>query len=176
MGYIYINKKHTNSDRIYHINEDDVEVVLSRLPRETKARIKTIYLNDQSDGVRTLGYTTKRGRREISICALPENVSLTRFLRGESPNVYGAKRNKPWPKLAVRRFLLYYVLLHEIGHLQEIDPKSKDNRRRYAGETKAHEFAVHWKRWMWSEVYKHPDVVHNPPTKTELEEIKKDKE
>ena len=65
-----------------------------------------------------LGYTTKRGRREISICALPENVSLTRFLNGESPKVYGAKRNKPWPKLAVRRYLLYYVLAFSNRHFQ----------------------------------------------------------
>ena len=109
--------KPPGGDRVHHISPDDVRVVLSRLPTKTYNRVKAIHFNDQSWGGRSLGYSN-RGRREISMCSLPPRMSLTRFLvKGQSPEMFGAKRGTQWPELAIRRFLLYDVLLHEIGHL-----------------------------------------------------------
>lgn len=94
---------------------------------------------------------------------------MTRFLvAGQTPGTFGAKTGRQWPKLAVRRFLLYDVLLHEIGHLQIIDPESKDVRRKFAGETRAQEFADRWRKELWKEHFDHPDPVHNPPTDAEF--------
>ena len=157
-----------HSDRIHHVNEEDVRVVLSRLPEDTCSRLRSVHFNDRSRGARILGYVN-RGRREIALCALPPRISLTPFLvRGQSPRRFGAKRGTQWPKLAIRRFLLYDVLLHELGHLQIVHDKAKTARRKFAGETKAHEFAMHWCRRLWSNPFPHRDPVHNPPGEQEL--------
>ncbi len=159
-----------HGDRKHYIFEEDVKIVLSRLPEEVYQRLRAIYFNDRSWGARVAGYTTTRGRREVSICALPPRVSLTRALvPGQPPGTFGAKAGRPWPKLAVRRFMLYNVLLHEIGHLQIINPQSKDFRRKFADERKAQEFADRWRKELWKEHFDHPDPVHNPPTEAEFE-------
>jgi len=166
---VRFSKSPAGGNRVYHVTQEDVEVVLSRLPEETCKRLRAVHFNDLARGNLTLGYTTKRGRKEIALCALPERISFTRFLvKGQSPQQFGAKRGAQWPRLAIRRFLLYDVLLHEIGHLQEIDPKARDPRRQFAGETKAQEFAMYWCKRLWSENYDHPDPVHNRPGREEL--------
>ena len=155
-------------DRIHHLTEDDIRVVLSRLPPEAKSRLRAVHFNDQSRGARRLGYVN-RGRREIAMCALPPRLSLARFLvKGESPRYWGAIRGTQWPPLAIRRYLLYDVFLHELGHLQVVDPSAKKERRKFAMESKAEEFAAFWRRRLWSDPCDHPDPVHRPPTAEEL--------
>ena len=58
------------ADRIHHINEHDIRVVLSRLPVDLCCRIRAVHFNDRGRGSRVLGYVN-RGRREIALCALP---------------------------------------------------------------------------------------------------------
>ena len=66
-----------------------------------------------------------------------------------------------WTPWAVRRFLLYDVVLHELGHLQEINPGKKDWNRRFTAETKAEEFADYWRRTLFADdVFQHSDQVH----------------
>ncbi len=154
--------------RRHYINEDDVQVVLQRLPSDVCSRLRAVHFNDRSFAVRRLGYTN-RGRREIAICALPPNVSLSRYLIRRSPRLFGAVRGAQWPERAVRRFLLYDVVLHELGHLQIVDEKAKTERRRFAGETKAQQFADQWRARLWEERFDHSDPVHNPPSALELE-------
>ena len=106
------------------------------------------------------------------MCALPPRMSLSRALvKGESPRYWGAKRGAQWPSLAIRRYLLYDVFLHELGHLQVIDPDAKTERRKFAMETKAAEFAAFWRRRMWTQPFEHPDPVHGPPAVGELQEL-----
>ncbi len=81
-------------------------------------------------------------------------------------------RGAQWPELAIQRFLLYDVFLHELGHLQVIDEKAKSARRKYAREGKAQEFAMHWCRALWREPVDHPDPVRNKPSKQEIAEVK----
>ncbi len=96
-------------------------------------------------------------------------MSLTRFLtKGQTPEQFGARRGTQWPPLAIRRFLLYDVFLHELGHLQVVDGDATTLRRKFAMETKAQEFAMAWCRRLWSEPFDHPDPVHNPPSEGEL--------
>ena len=155
-------------DRKHYLNEADVRVVLERLPEDAWNKIRAVHFNDRSWGARTLGYANC-SEREISICALPPAISLTRFLvRGQTPEMFGAVRGAQWPEAAVRRFLLYDVLLHELGHLQLIDVKAKRVRRKYASEKLAQEFADKWRQWLWSEPFDHPDPVHNPPLVREV--------
>ena len=156
-------------DRVYHVGEDDIRVVLGRLPEDVRVRLRRVHFNDRSRGARILGYVN-RGRREIAMCALPPRMSLTRFLvKGQSPSHFGAVRGAQWPPLAIRRFLLYDVLLHELGHLQVIDERAASNRRKFAAETRAQEFGMYWCERLWSEPFDHPDPVHNPPSAAEID-------
>jgi hypothetical protein len=156
------------SDRIHHVSEEDVRILLDRLPTELWTRLRGVHFNDRSLGARTLGYVT-RGHREITLCALPPRMSLSRFLRGEQkPEHFGASRGSQWPELAIRRFLLYVVFLHELGHLQVVDGEATTTRRRYARESMAQVFAVFWCDRLWSGQFDHPDPVHNPPRQLAL--------
>jgi hypothetical protein len=156
---------------VHYIGEEDVRIVLRRLPAGLWDRLRTIHFNDRSRGARVLGYVN-RGRRDIALCALPPRVSLLQALRnGQTPEQFGAIRGKKWPTLAVRRFMLYDVLLHELGHLQLIDKDARSIRRKFAHEKLAQEFAVHWCRELWSEPFPHRDPVHNPPVAAEFEPV-----
>lgn len=151
-------------DRRHYLTEEDILVLLNRLPAETWERLHTVHFTDRSRGVCVLGYV-HQGRREISICALPPRVSLTRFLvKGQTCEEFGAKRGAQWPRLAVCRFMLYDVFLHELGHIQLINAKRKSERLRYAKERYAEEFADKWRSKLWSEYFDHPDPIHNAPS------------
>ena len=151
------------ADRIHHVNGEDVETVLNRLPPEVIQCLRLVHFNDRSRGARCLGYVN-RGRREIALCALPPRISLTRFLvKGQSPEQFGAQRGVQWPAVAIRRFMLYDVLLHELGHLQLINPRSRSLRLRHANEKLAQSFAMEWCARLWSVQFDHPDPVHNAP-------------
>jgi hypothetical protein len=155
-------------DRVHHVTEEDVRVVLDRLPPETWSRLRAVHFKDESRGARCLGYV-RRGRREITMCSLPPRMSLGRFLiRGQSPQQFGARRGCQWPELAIRRFLLYDTFLHELGHLQVVDRDARTERRRFAMETKAEEFATSRCQQLWSQSFDHPDPVHHPPGASEL--------
>jgi hypothetical protein len=150
-------------DRRHYLTEEDVMVVLSRLQEETWQRLRAVHFNDRARGNRVLGYVN-RGRREIAICALPPRLSLSAALTpGQSCEQFGAKRGEKWPLLAVRRFLLYDVFLHEVGHLQLVNVRTKSERLRFAREKFAQEFADRWRKRLWSEHFDHPDPVHNAP-------------
>jgi hypothetical protein len=99
-------------------------------------------------------------------------MGLTKVLRmGQTPEQFGAKAGRKWPTLAIRRFLLYDVFLHELGHLQVIDDRARSDRLKFARERRAEEFAVEWCARLWSDSFAHPDPVHNPPTAEELDVV-----
>jgi hypothetical protein len=161
------------ADRIHHVNEEDVRVVLGRLPFDLWRRLRAVHFNDRSRGARVLGYVT-RGRREITLCALPPRMSLTKLLRmDETPEQFGAKRGQKWSALAIRRFVLYDVFLHELGHLQLIDDLARTDRLKFAREKRAQEFAVEWCNRLWSEPFVHADPVHNRPSAHELAALRR---
>ena len=113
---------------VAYVEIASVECVLRRIPEEYKDRLRDVHISYNSIGVRRLGFVTRRGRRDINLCAmLPPRVSLGRFLRkSQSALEFGAPSRGQWPPWAVRRFMLYDVLLHELGHLQLVNPKSKN--------------------------------------------------
>ncbi len=156
-------------DRRHFVTEVDVRVVLERLPASLWIRLKAVHFNDRAMGNLRLGYAEQQ-RGEIALCALPPRVSLTKFwTKSKPPAHFGAVRGCQWPRLAVRRFMLYEVFLHELGHLQLIDENAKTTRREFASETLAQDFAEHWRRELWSRRFDHPDPVHNRPSPEEVE-------
>jgi hypothetical protein len=168
----------TDAGRKHYLIDDDVQV----LPEELWEKLQAVHFNDRAWGRRCLGYVT-RGHREITICALPSRVSLTTYLafrdptahrRHRSPREFGAVRGRQWTEIAVRRFMLYDVFLHELGHLQIIEPTARTLRRQFARETKAQEFADYWREALWSRQFDHADSVHNRPACEELERLTQD--
>ena len=155
------------ADRIHYVNEEDVRIVLSRLPTELWCRLRAVHFNDQARGARLLGYVN-RGSSEMALCALPPRMSLARGLRGQTCECFGATRGHKWPALAVRRFMLYNVFLHELGHLQRINEVGSAARLQFAREKLAQDFAIGWCKRLWSEIFPHPDPVHNAPTPEEM--------
>src|SRR5262245_65998004 len=84
-------------DRRHYLNEEDVMVVLSRLPEETWQRLRAAHFNDQARGNRLLGYVTG-GSRESAICALPPRISLSAVLTPrQSFEQFGARPGEKWP-------------------------------------------------------------------------------
>ncbi len=164
------NARKLRRDRVNFLTQADVDHVVGRLPEAERVRLRTVYFSSQSRGVQWLGWVTKRGRRDVTLCSiLPVRVSLTRFLHGRKPpGTFGAARSSQWMPWAVRRFLLYDVLLHEIGHLQLVDEGATDPRRRYAAQTLAREFADRWRQQMWTTHDASPDPVHNKPADDEM--------
>ena len=154
--------------RKHYLDGDDVDVLLNRLPPELWSRLREVHFNDRARGNRILG-CVNRGRCEITICALPPNVSLSPCLTRRSPRLFGAIRGYQWPERAVRRFMLYDVFLHELGHLQVVDARAHTVRRQFASETKAQEFADEWRARLWAKPFAHPDPIHNPASPVELE-------
>lgn len=148
------------SDRRHQVNKEDVLVVLSRLPAEVLAPLREVHFNDHFMPRAMLGYADA-GSGALALCAIPRGVSFVRY-RGCRPEEFGAQRGRQWPLLAVRRFMLYDVLLHELGHLQRLPRKSR-RRGRVPGEPLAQEFADYWRRRLWAVPFDHSDLVHNPP-------------
>src|SRR5688572_9371852 len=147
----------------HYVDEDDVRTVLSRLPVELWRRLRTVHFGKPRRGAKVLGYVN-RGRREVSLLAQPRRVALRGVHpRQHGPLLFGAVPGCQWPTLAVRRFMLYSTLLHEIGHLQEVRPGGRSERLRFARERRAEEFEAYWRRRLWSTWFDHPDAVHNRP-------------
>lgn len=168
-----MTERKTEPDLICYISEDDLETVKKRIPEEYQVRLRDVFINYKSNGVRTLGSVKRRGRRDIELHAvLPYRVSLGRFLvKGQSALTFGTSARGQWMPWAVRRFLLYDVFLHELGHLQVIDPESKNYNRKFASETLAQEFADNLRQQLWMKFLNHPDPIHNPPQADELSVI-----
>jgi hypothetical protein len=156
-------------DLVTYINQREIDLVIGRVPEELAPRIREVFARRSSDAS-ILGSVSTRGRRDINLSTrLPVRVSLRGYLHGgQSPDEFGAPKVGQWPPWAVRRFLLYDVLFHEIGHLQIVDPKASRVKRKFASETKAQEFADELRRTLYSTQFDHPDPIHNAPTAAEL--------
>src|SRR5437588_468383 len=158
MRRLHFSVMPAKSQRVHFVNEADINVLLSRLPHEVWRRLRGVHFNDRSFGFRKLGYVN-RGRHDIALCALPHRLSLNACCRWNalSPAEFGAQWGAKWPVLAVRRFMLYEVFLHEIGHLQVFDSRRRSRRLQFYGEKLAQEFAKSWRRRLWSVHFDHLD-------------------
>ena len=156
---------------VCYISSSDIDIALSRIPEIYRCRVREITTWNSSRGVRQLGYVTTRGRRDINLCVmLPPRVSLGRYMHyeGITAKEFGAPNRGQWPPWAVRRFMLYDVLYHELGHLQIVNSKAKNMRRKFADEKIAQEFANEWRHTIFSTYFNHMDPIHNPPSDEEL--------
>lgn len=155
----------TRGKREHKVSEEDVRFVLSRLPDETWSFLREVHFNDRIGQNGCLGYACHRSH-SLALCALPPRLSFAHYCHRQEcrPEVFGASFGRQWPHLAVRRFILYYVFLHELGHLQPLPRGGPAHRRGIPGEAMAREFAHHWREQLWSYPFaESEDPVHRPP-------------
>ncbi len=152
-----------------YVDMVDVNTVLERLDPRLLERLGDIWLSETSHGRRRLGYVTARGRRDVTLCSiLPIRMSLREMMRGGARAAeFGAPDRGQWPPWAIRRLMLYQVLLHEIGHLQIVRASPRINRR-FADESLADEFAASHRGALFSTPFEHADPIHNAPSDEEL--------
>ena len=85
LARIRFSPSRAGGDRIHYVTEEDIRVVLSRLPCELWQRLRAVHFNDRSRGARILGYVN-RSKREIALCALPPRIGLTcALVEGQTP-------------------------------------------------------------------------------------------
>lgn len=163
-------EKRNEPHLVRYISNKDIDIAIKRIPEEYRVRVREITTWHDSRAARLLGYVTSRGRRDINLCVwLPPRVSLGSYLRkGQYAKEFGAPARGQWTPWAVRRFMLYDVLLHELGHLQIVNAKGKSMRRKFAGEKLAQGFAEELKHNLFSTYFDQPDIIHNPPSNEEL--------
>ncbi len=160
-------------DRIHDLTEEDVRTLLRRLPPRIWGRLHAVHFNHRHGHGRDLGYVDP-GKHEIAVCALPETMSLSRFLNRryrQTPRQFGARRREAWPRDAIRRLLLYGEFLHQLGHLQLVDPNHRQEHRRFALDHRAAKFAETWRLRLWARPFDHPDNIHNRPDEDELKQV-----
>jgi len=69
---------------VTYVSEEDVRIVLARIPEEARTRLRDVFISDRHRGVRWLGSVRRRGRRDIDLYGvLPPRVSL-RISRGQA--------------------------------------------------------------------------------------------
>src|SRR5690349_11620800 len=142
---------------VSYVSLNDIQIVLDRIPADLRSRVREVFLSNKNYAVRVLGSVRTRGRRDITLyTVLPARVSLREYLgKGRNAAEFGAPRRGQWPPWAVRRFLLYDTLLHEIGHLQLVRPKGRGWNRKFASETLAKDFATTWRRDLYATPFDH---------------------
>ena len=152
-----------------YVDMVDVNTVLERLDPTLLDRLGDVWLSASSRGGRQLGYVTTRGRRDVTLCSiLPTRISMREIMRrGNRAAEFGAPERGQWPPWAIRRLMLYQVLLHEIGHLQIVRASTRI-KRRFAAEPLADEFAADLRGALYSTPLAHGDPVHNAPSDEEL--------
>jgi hypothetical protein len=128
------------------VSEDDVKLVLDRLPENTWNRFQVIHFNDPRRGLRWLGYINHE-RAEIAISLLPPGVRRVRFVMraGQPSRVPRATR-----RLSPRREMLFDVLLDDIGHLQILDERVRDGVRLRSYEPRPAPHTDYWRLRLWS--------------------------
>ena len=101
-----------------YIEETEIEALLSHLPDATWQDLHRVRFKNGADTGGRLGDVATHPDSEIVIFAQAYRVSLTPYLgRDETPETYGAVDGSRWPVLAIKRFMLYNVLLAQLGRL-----------------------------------------------------------
>ncbi len=140
-----------------YVEEADIQAILPRLPEETWGHLRRVRFRDGADAGGRLGDVVTGPEPEIVLHAQAYRVSLAPYVgRGETPETYGAVGGCRWPVLAIRRFLLYNVLLSQLGRLQRGEAGTNDRT-----------FAEHWRGELWSRQSDDFDPVHHAPTEKE---------
>lgn len=147
-------RENPSRDYYHPCTPDDIRAVLSRLPRRYTKDLRAVILRRIPRSDRDRGVEARRRMRCIVLNAFPMANEIDWGAAPPSQDSrkhYAAwcdtweQRNGRWIQVwtpeQVRRYYLYHLLLHELGHINQ--PHFHSSRRR---ESFAEDFALTWAR------------------------------
>jgi hypothetical protein len=160
-GFIVL-QENPSRDYFHPITETDIRSVLSRLPRRTVRPLKAVLLSRLSARDARRGVEGRRRYQCVVLYAFPRSMEMawsdgTFSDRAQRHyNIWCStwcRRNDStiltWTLEELRRYYLFHLLLHEIGHLNQ--PPFHSAKRR---ESYAENFALEWAR-KWRIIPRH---------------------
>ncbi|MEN0049701.1 MAG: hypothetical protein AAF806_21755 [Bacteroidota bacterium] len=170
---IIFHEKWVQNDLYRYLKKEDVLVLLNRLPLEEYEHLKSVTFKTCRGG-NAYGRVYHKRSAGIIICdqSARTSIRVTEAKRG-SLEEFGALNNMKWPTLAIRRFMLYDVFLHELKHTQLLKNGKKRIVDKIPLEKQAEEYAEYWRGELYQQHFDHPDPVHNLPSEAEKERLQK---
>lgn len=170
---IVFHENWVQSDLYRYLKKEDILVLLNRLPLEEYEHLKSVTFKT-CRGRNVYGKVYHKRSAGIIICdqSARTSVRVKEAKRG-SIEEFGALNNIKWPTLAIRRFMLYDVFLHELKHTQLLRNSKKRIVDKIPLEKQAEEYAEYWRGELYQHHFDHPDPVHNLPSEIEKERLKK---
>jgi len=157
-----IRQDNPSRDFLHPASVEDVAELVAHLPPEDLSELTAINLRrvpwssyERDDA---FGFYDPHDR-EITLRAFPSDLRL--YIGGREPSERERREFDPfcrdwrrgphgwylqWDEASLRRFYLYDVLLHEIGHHVADRGKPVGKTRRSANEAFAHDYARRWRR------------------------------
>lgn len=154
----YIVHRENPSRKFFHpVNETEIREVIGRLPPDLSRKLKAVLLSRQHETDLTEDVIeAQRTWYCVILFAFPRSMEMI-WPKSPAP-AWGIRHYRPWcsnwserdgyailtwtiPE--IKRYYLYHLLLHEIGHINQ--PSFHARRRR---EAFAENFALEWaRRW-----------------------------
>lgn len=128
------------------IREDDVKLVLEKLPADSWSRFQVVHYHDAERGIRWIGYVN-REKRQIAISPLPSGVRRIRFVVGGGTKAPQSKL--PKRRARIQNDMLFDVFVDDVGRLQIIDEK-KLRVRAHPFDAPAIPYTDYWRLKLWT--------------------------
>lgn len=149
----HVIRENPSRDFFHPVGETEIHAVLAKLPADLTSPIRAIVLRRTPKMDEALGVEARRRFSCVLLNAFPKSLEVE---FGPDPGPIGRRHYRPWTedwfqrsqvwrlrwtRQAVKRYYLYHLLLHEVGHLHQ--PKTVSHKRR---EAYAENFALQWGR------------------------------
>jgi len=169
---IIFHEKEVRGDLHRFVTKEDILTLLNRLPLEEYQQLKTVTF-ETCGGAYQFGYVFYKRVKGIVLCDQPLRMGMKEAdaKRGHLIE-YGGLNNMKWPIIAIRRYMLYNVFLHELRHTHIVNPHKKLTRHKIPFEKLANEYSDFWRGELYKDKFDHHDPVHNLPTLDEQEHLK----
>jgi len=152
-GFIVL-RENPSRDYFHPVTEDDIRSALSRLPKRVVRPLKAVLLSRLSARDAWRGVEARRRYQCVVLYAFPRSMEMV--WPGATFSDAAQRHYQPWGSAwsvrdgctiltwtveELRRYYLFHLLLHEIGHLNQ--PPFHSLKRR---ESYAENFALEWAR------------------------------
>ena len=150
-GRLRIIRENPSRDFFHPCTRSEVFAVLDRLPKSLTSTIRTIVLRRSSQDHEMRGIEAFKGFQCIVLNAFPKDLTMNWNGR---PTKASIQHYKPWcnrweehtgqsilrwQRDEIKRYYLYHLLLHEIGHFNDAHHRPTSRREAFAEG-----FALHW--------------------------------
>jgi len=153
-GEVRYLKENPSRDYYHPCNSADVEKVLRLCPKRTKEKLKAVIFRKLSKADEKFGVEARRRFGCIILNSFPKSNRISWGKKQPSKGVISHYRPwcdswekvdgewyQQWTGEEVKKYYLYHLLLHELGHLNDEFFTNKNKREEFAED-----FALKWAR------------------------------